>query len=145
MMFLLLVMLALLYQLLWGWEIARNLTKSDNHIVAGIGDGSLGTGIAFEAINHAGHEGTKMILILNDNGMSISPTPGAMSKLLNQVRTDYRLELAKNRLKKPLIVYPWVTRLLRMGKKAKNRFERVILPNAFWEKWGFVSGTAGWS
>jgi 1-deoxy-D-xylulose-5-phosphate synthase len=121
-----------------GIALARDLKKGDYQVVAVIGDGSLGTGMAFEAINHAGHLGTKIIVILNDNGMAISPTLGALSRLLNQVRTDSRYESAKNRMRETLQHLPFGVRAWGLGKKAKSSFERVILPNAFWEEMGFV-------
>jgi len=52
--------------------IARDIKKEDFNVIAVIGDGSLGAGIALEAINHAGHTRTRLIVVLNDNGVSIS-------------------------------------------------------------------------
>jgi 1-deoxy-D-xylulose-5-phosphate synthase len=121
-----------------GMALARDLKKEDNQVIAVIGDGSLGTGIAFEAINHAGHKGSKIILVLNDNGMSISPTLGAMSRLLNQVRIDFRYESAKKRVKKAFRFMPFGGKAWNLGKWAKKNFERVLLPNAFWEQMGFI-------
>ncbi len=121
-----------------GMALARDLNKADYQVVAVIGDGSLGSGLAFEAINHAGHQPTKLIVILNDNGMAISPTLGAVSKLLNQVRTDSRYEGAKNRVKKAVKILPFGNSALRLSKQAKRGLERVILPNAFWEEMGFI-------
>src|SRR5438270_5903834 len=63
-----------------GMAVARDLTGGNNHVVAIIGDGALTGGIAFEALNNVGHLGTKMIVILNDNEMSIAPNVGAISK-----------------------------------------------------------------
>ena len=53
-------------------------------VMAVIGDGAITGGMAFEALNHAGQLGTKLIVVLNDNGMSISPTVGALSRLIKQ-------------------------------------------------------------
>ncbi len=121
-----------------GMAIARNLNKDKYEVIAVIGDGSLGTGVAFEAINHAGHQDAKIIVILNDNGMAISPTLGAMARLLNQVRTDSRYESAKNRFERMFRKVPLGKSALRLGKFAKRNLERVILPSAFWEQMGFV-------
>ena len=121
-----------------GMALARDLNKADYNVIAVIGDGSLGAGMAFEAINHAGHQGTKIIVILNDNGMAISPTLGAMSKLLNQVRIDSRLETAKNKIKRAFGILPLGASALRLSKQAKRGLERVLLPNAFWEQMGFL-------
>ncbi len=121
-----------------GMGLARDLKKEHFQVIAVIGDGSLATGMAFEAVNHAGHEGTKIILVLNDNGMAISPTLGAMSRLLNQVRIDFRYESAKRRAKRAFRWMPFGGKAWNFGIWAKKSFERVLLPNAFWEQMGFI-------
>ncbi len=121
-----------------GISLARDMRKENFHVVAVIGDGSLGTGMSFEAINHAGQLGTRFIVILNDNGMAISPTLGALSKILNQVRIDSRYETAKQRTKNLLSRVPFGSSAWNMGRLAKKGFSRVILPNAFWEQLGFI-------
>jgi 1-deoxy-D-xylulose-5-phosphate synthase len=121
-----------------GMAMARDLKKDRYEVLAVIGDGSLGAGMAFEAINHAGHQNSKMIVVLNDNGMAISPTLGAMARLLNQVRTNSRYESAKNRFVRVFNRLPLGLSVLRLGKFAKRNLERVILPSAFWEQMGFV-------
>lgn len=65
-----------------GMALARDSFGDDYHVIAVIGDGSLGSGNALEAINHAGHCGSRMIVVLNDNGMSISPTVGSLFGLI---------------------------------------------------------------
>ncbi|HIE17432.1 MAG TPA: 1-deoxy-D-xylulose-5-phosphate synthase [Dehalococcoidia bacterium] len=120
-----------------GIALARDLNKSSYHVVAIIGDGSLGAGMAFEAVNHAGHLGTKLIVVLNDNGMSISPSVGAMSKLLNQVRFDARYEFAKKKVRKTVARLPFGELAWELSKRIKSRFESVLLPNIFWEQLGF--------
>ncbi len=104
-----------------GIALARDLKKGEYQVVAVIGDGSLGTGMAFEAINHAGHLGTRIIVILNDNGMAISPTLGALSRLLNQVRTDSRYESAKNRMRETLRHLPFGVRAWGLGKESQKQ------------------------
>jgi 1-deoxy-D-xylulose-5-phosphate synthase len=121
-----------------GMAEARNLAGDNYQVVAVIGDGALGAGMAFEAVNHAGHRGTKLIVVLNDNGMAISPTQGAVSRLLNQVRMDARLETAKNRVKRAFGHLPLGGRAWKFGKQAKRGLEKVLLPGAFWEELGFV-------
>jgi 1-deoxy-D-xylulose-5-phosphate synthase len=121
-----------------GIALARDLNKEKFEVAAVIGDGSLGTGMAFEALNHAGHKGTKMIVVLNDNGMAISPTLGALSKILNQVRSDARYESAKIKFGRAIVRIPFGRSALKYTKIAKRRFERVLMPNAFWEQMGFV-------
>jgi len=82
-----------------GIALARDMNKEDYHVVAIIGDGSLTSGMSFEAINHAGHLGTKLIVVLNDNGMSISPSVGALSRLLSQVKINSRYTRARKKMK----------------------------------------------
>ncbi|MGV6801329.1 MAG: 1-deoxy-D-xylulose-5-phosphate synthase [bacterium] len=65
-----------------GMAVARDLAEEDNRIIAVIGDGSMSAGMAYEAMNNAGHMGNRMIVILNDNDMSIAPPVGAMSAYL---------------------------------------------------------------
>lgn len=67
-----------------GMAVARDLKKQDHHVLAVIGDGSMTAGIAFEGLNQAGHEGRPLIVILNDNEMSISHNVGALSLLLSR-------------------------------------------------------------
>ncbi len=65
-----------------GMAKARDLTGGDRHVICIIGDGAMSAGLAFEALNNAGHEKSKLIVILNDNDMSIAPPTGAMSHYL---------------------------------------------------------------
>ena len=67
-----------------GMAMARDLKKEDHHVLAIIGDGSMTAGMAFEAMNQAGHEGRRLIVVLNDNEMSISKNVGALSLLLSR-------------------------------------------------------------
>jgi len=70
-----------------GMAIARDMAKESHKIVAIIGDGSISGGLAFEALNHAGYLGKDILIILNSNEMSISPTVGALAKYLNKILT----------------------------------------------------------
>jgi 1-deoxy-D-xylulose-5-phosphate synthase len=65
-----------------GMAVARDLDGGDNHVVCVIGDGAMSAGMAYEAMNNAGHLGSRLIVILNDNDMSIAPPVGAMSAYL---------------------------------------------------------------
>jgi 1-deoxy-D-xylulose-5-phosphate synthase len=121
-----------------GMALARDLKKEKYDVIAVIGDGSLGTGMSFEAVNHAGRQNTKLIVVLNDNGMAISPTRGALSRLLNQVRMDTRYEQAKSRFSRIMQCLPLGKTALEYSREAKKGIERVLLPNAFWEQMGFV-------
>lgn len=77
-----------------GMAVARDLARDDYHVAAVIGDGSLGSGMALEAINHLGHLGTRLTVIINDNGMSISPSVGSMSRMLGRIRREHYRDAA---------------------------------------------------
>ncbi|MEA3560551.1 MAG: 1-deoxy-D-xylulose-5-phosphate synthase N-terminal domain-containing protein, partial [Candidatus Omnitrophota bacterium] len=71
-----------------GLAVAKDLAFSQRSVIAVIGDGALTGGVAFEALNHAGQLGKRMIVILNSNEMAISPSVGALSKYLNRIITN---------------------------------------------------------
>jgi len=72
----------------WGMAVARDLNQDDFRVLAVIGDGAMGCGLAYEALNNAGHTGRDFIVVLNDNEMSIAPNVGAMSKYLTTMMTN---------------------------------------------------------
>lgn len=72
----------------WGMAVGRDLNKESFKVVAIIGDGAMGCGLAYEALNNAGHSGRDFIVVLNDNNMSIGPAVGAMNKYLTGVITN---------------------------------------------------------
>lgn len=73
-----------------GMAVARDLAKADNHVIAVIGDGSISAGMAYEAMNNAGDLKSRLIVILNDNEMSIAPPVGAMSRYLTRLVSSDR-------------------------------------------------------
>ncbi|MCK4273753.1 MAG: 1-deoxy-D-xylulose-5-phosphate synthase [Dehalococcoidales bacterium] len=121
-----------------GMVIARDLTGDDYHVVAVIGDGAITAGISFEALNHAGHLGSRLIVVLNDNGMSISPTVGALAKLLSRVRFDQNLRRAKKRGKKIVTALPRGENLWQLSQKLEDRLKEFFMPTAIWEELGFT-------
>jgi len=121
-----------------GMAIARDLSGGDHHVVAVIGDGAITGGMAFEALNQAGHLGSKLCVILNDNGMSISPTVGAFAKLLSRVRFDYRYRWAEAGSKRVLDAFPWGKQLWRIGQRIRSVFKGLIMPTVLWEELGFT-------
>ena len=84
-----------------GIAIARDLNQEDFRVAAVIGDGALTGGMAFEALNHAGQLGVDLVVILNDNAMSISKNVGALSNYLNKIRLDPNLIQSQSRTGKP--------------------------------------------
>jgi len=121
-----------------GMVIARDLTGDDYHVVSIIGDGAITAGMSFEALNHAGHLGSRLIVVLNDNGMSISPTVGALAKLLSRVRFDQNLRRAKTRGKKIVTALPRGENLWQLSQKLEDKFKEFFMPTAIWEQLGFT-------
>ncbi|MFP3975579.1 MAG: 1-deoxy-D-xylulose-5-phosphate synthase [Dehalococcoidia bacterium] len=121
-----------------GRALARDLKGEDFHVVPVIGDGALTAGIALEAINNVGQMGTKLTVVLCDNNMAISPTVGAISTLLSQVRTDPKYEMAKGEARKFVTSMPMGGHAWAASKIMKDRLKRAIIPPAFWEDLGFV-------
>jgi len=121
-----------------GMVIARDLSGDDYHVVAVIGDGAITAGMSFEALNHAGHLGSRLIVILNDNGMSISPTVGALAKLLSRVRFNQRLRKVKTRGKKIISALPRGEDLWQLSQKLEDRFKEFFMPTPIWEELGFT-------
>ena len=78
-----------------GMAIARDLKGEDYFIVPVIGDGALTGGMALEALNHIGHEKTNMIVILNDNEMSIAPNVGALHNVLRRLTNCRKISMGK--------------------------------------------------
>src|SRR5512143_2986253 len=79
-----------------GMAIARDLKGEDYNVIAIIGDGALTAGLAFEGLNNVGHDRRRVIVVLNDNGMSIAPNVGAVSRMLEAVRTAQPYRGAKH-------------------------------------------------
>jgi len=121
-----------------GMAVASDLSGANYHVVAVIGDGAITGGMALEALNQAGHLGSRLIVVLNENGMSISPTVGAIAKLLNRVRFDHRYRQAKEKSEHILATLPLGDRVWRLSQQVKGRFKSLVMPTVFWEELGFT-------
>ncbi len=121
-----------------GMAIARDLAGDNYQVVAVIGDGAITGGMALEALNQVGHLGSRLILILNDNGMSISPTVGALAKLLSKVRFDHRYYRAKEKSRRLLTALPLGDRLWQASQQVKDGFKSLVIPTTIWEELGFT-------
>jgi 1-deoxy-D-xylulose-5-phosphate synthase len=121
-----------------GMALARDLSGGKYHVVAVIGDAALTGGMAVEAINHWGQMGARMIVVLNDNGMAISPSVGAFSRFLNRMRLDPRYEAAKRKAKATFTHLPFGQPAWAVGKRLKGRVKRALVPGALWEAFGFT-------
>ena len=121
-----------------GIAVARDLAGENYQVVAVIGDGAITAGMAFEALNHAGHLGSRLIVILNDNGMSISPTVGALARLLSKARLNRRLRGAERRSKKIVTALPLGRKAIRLVQEVVDRLKGVFMPTPLWEALGFT-------
>ncbi|MEQ9093413.1 MAG: 1-deoxy-D-xylulose-5-phosphate synthase N-terminal domain-containing protein, partial [Miltoncostaeaceae bacterium] len=92
-------------------EANRQAGRSDEHVVAVIGDGALTGGMAYEGLNQAGALGSRLTVVLNDNGMSISENVGAMSKLFQRARVDPTLTRVREEIERGLARVPGVAEL----------------------------------
>jgi len=121
-----------------GMAVARDLAGDNYQVVAVIGDGAITGGMALEALNQVGHLGSRLILILNDNGMSISPTVGALAKLLSKVRFDHRYYQAKEKGRRLLTALPLGNKLWQASQQVKDGFKGLVMPTTLWEELGFT-------
>jgi 1-deoxy-D-xylulose-5-phosphate synthase len=121
-----------------GMALARDRAGGDHHVVAVIGDGCLTCGMTYEALNHAGHLGTKLIVVLNDNGMSISPTVGAIARRLNVVRTTRGYIRAKKQTNRLLSSLPGGKKVYRALRRLREGVKAVVMPTMMWEQLGFT-------
>lgn len=120
-----------------GIATARDLAGEDYNVAAIIGDGSLTGGMAYEAINHAGHLGKRLIVVLNDNGMAISPSVGAISRWSNRLRSDPRYRKAKAEAWHILSRTPFEKQFYFAGSMLKTKLKGLVLPTMLWEELGF--------
>lgn len=118
--------------------VARDLTHQNYRVVSVIGDGALTGGMAMEALNHAGHLGTDITVILNDNEMSIAENVGAVSKYLTRLRTDPTYSRAKNEIEQLLKRVPAIgQRLTKTLEWTKDSLRQMLLPGQLFEAFGF--------
>lgn len=122
-----------------GFAKARDVLEEEHNVVAVIGDGAMTGGMAFEALNHAGHSKTNMIVVLNDNEMSISPNVGAMSSYLSRLRADPRYDKRKEDVEYLLKRIPIIgKKVARAVAKAKDSLKYLIVPGLIFEELGFT-------
>jgi 1-deoxy-D-xylulose-5-phosphate synthase len=121
-----------------GMAIARDRKGEHHHVVALIGDASLAGGMAMEAINQAGHLKTRLIVVLNDNEMSIAPAVGALTGYLNRIRESQGYHRFKDEVGETLRAIPSVgERLHHAAKTMKDAIAAAVLPGALVSELGF--------
>jgi len=119
-----------------GMALAAKQQKIDRHAVAVIGDGAMTAGLAYEALNHAGDIDTEMLVVLNDNDMSISPNVGGLSKYLARLLSGRFYSTMRENSKKILAKTPVMKRFAR---RAEEHTKGMIMPAAtLFEEMGFV-------
>lgn len=121
-----------------GMAIARDLKSEDFHVCALIGDSSLAGGMAMEAINQAGHLKSRLIVVLNDNEMSIAPAVGALSRYLNRIKEAQSYQHLKEEIGDALGSLPGIGGSLRRAAKSfKDAIAAAVLPGALVNELGF--------
>ena len=122
-----------------GFAIARDLDHKDYNIISVIGDGSIGNGLAYEALNHIGSLDTPLIVILNDNEMSISKNVGAISNLLDRIRSRQGYTKTKIKTKGVLYKIPYIGEKIANGiSLIKKSFKKLYIKDGFlFEELGF--------
>lgn len=121
-----------------GMATARDLSGEDYNVVAVIGDGSMTGGMAYEALNHAGHTKTKLIVILNDNEMSIGKNVGSLAAYLNRLRTKNSYFRIKTKTEKILSSIPFAGKHIVSGvRHFKTAVKHVFIQGRFFGALGF--------
>ncbi|CAK4814600.1 unnamed protein product [Aphanomyces euteiches] len=122
-----------------GMAIARDLKGEQHKVIPIIGDGSLTGGMAFEALNHIGHEKKNMIVILNDNEMSIAPNVGALHNYLGKIRTDKHYKKAKEELDHLLKKIPAIGgTLAKTAERVRHSLKYLLVSGVLFEELGFT-------
>ncbi len=121
-----------------GYALARDIKEEKNEVISVIGDGAMTGGMAFEALNHIGDLGTKHIVVLNDNEMSISENVGGLSKYLNEIRTTQAYYRVKEDVENILTKIPGIGNMvLRTAERAKDSVKYFFIPGMLFEDLGF--------
>jgi len=121
-----------------GMAAGKDILDKDQKIIAVIGDGSLTAGMAFEGLNHAGHLKQKMVVILNDNEMSISPNVGALSSFLSRkLSSDAFIRFKKDTESILSFVPGFGKDLVSIAKKAEESLKGFMTPGMLFEGFGF--------
>lgn len=122
-----------------GLAHARDLRGEKNYVIAVIGDGSMSGGMAFEALNNAGDAGTNLIVVLNDNEMSIAQNVGGLAAYLGRLRTDPKYFRLKEDVEEIVKRIPRIGgKVLKSVERVKDAVKSLIVPGMFFEELGFT-------
>jgi 1-deoxy-D-xylulose-5-phosphate synthase len=120
-----------------GMALARDLKGEDHKVIPIIGDGALTGGMALEALNHIGHEKRRLMVVLNDNEMSIAPNVGAIHNYLGKVRSDKTYLKAKDEFESLLRKIPAIGgKLAKTAERLKDSLKYLIVPGMLFEEFG---------
>ena len=121
-----------------GFAKTRDLRGDDNNVIAVIGDGAMTGGMAFEALENAGHMDSNLIVILNDNEMSIDPNVGAMAEYLSRARSNPAYTKSKEDVEELLKKIPGIgDKMFKAADKLKDSLKYLLVPGVLFEEFGF--------
>jgi 1-deoxy-D-xylulose-5-phosphate synthase len=121
-----------------GMSVGASLRDDEDRVIAVIGDGSMTAGLAFEGLNQAGHLEEDLIVVLNDNEMSISPNVGALSAYLNRIMTGQLVNRFRRQMKGLLQTIPGIgNSVVKVIKQAEESFKGFLTPGILFEELGF--------
>ena len=123
----------------WGMAVGRDLTDEDFDVVAIIGDGAMGCGLAYEALNNAGHTERDFVVVLNDNDMSIAPAVGAMNKYLTGMITNPAYNKVRGLVKEVLHRTPTAVGdvMEELAGRMEESLKHLLTPGLIFEELGF--------
>jgi 1-deoxy-D-xylulose-5-phosphate synthase len=120
-------------------EAARLAGEKEGTVVCVVGDGALTGGVAFEALNNVGHLHTPLVVVLNDNQMSIRPNVGALQLYLNRLRLDPTLTRLREDVERGVLRIPGIgEKAYALGKDVKESVKALIIPGMLFEEMGFA-------
>lgn len=123
----------------FGMAAARDLQGGKNKVVAVVGDGALTCGLSYEGMNNAGDSGSDIILIVNDNGMSISPNVGAIAKLFGGIVADPRTNRVRSQIKHAAVGLGHIfgDGVVEFGRRVEESAKNLFSDGMFFEELGF--------
>jgi 1-deoxy-D-xylulose-5-phosphate synthase len=121
-----------------GYALARDVRGEDHKVVAVVGDGALTGGLAFEGLNNAGQSNTDLLVILNDNKMSISPNVGAISRYLTLITSDEFYTRFEAELWRLLGIMPKGRKAQVLAGRIKEGLKNLVVPTILFEELGFT-------
>jgi 1-deoxy-D-xylulose-5-phosphate synthase len=120
-----------------GYAVARDARREDHHVIAVVGDGALTGGLAYEGLNNCGQAGSDIIVVLNDNKMSISPNVGAISKHLTRITSGRSYIRLESWIWSLLGKFPYGSKAQKLAGRAKESLKHLMVPAILFEELGF--------